>query len=286
MVTLFQQFNLFHATLQNVYPESEATEISEMVFQELTGLDKMQIRNEKNRLLSSEQVKQIDSILSRLLKHEPIQYILGFAWFMNHRYTVNHHVLIPRPETEELVDLVIKENNANSNYLDIGTGSGCIAIEIKNKHKSAMVQAIDISAEAVQTAKVNANKILGKNNIKFIQADALRLDDFKDSISQVDVIVSNPPYIPLAEKDSLSKNVTAHEPYLALFVPDADYLIFYKAIASYARYHLPSQGKVYFEIHEKMKNDLVVTFSALGLDNIEFKKDMYGKDRMLRLSLN
>jgi release factor glutamine methyltransferase len=286
MVTLFQKFNHFHATLQNIYTEPEATEISEMVFQELIGVDKMQLRNEKDRLLLLEQVKQIDSILSRLLKHEPIQYILGFAWFMNHRYTVNRHVLIPRPETEELVDWVIKENNADSNYLDIGTGSGCIAIEIKNKYKSALVQAIDISTEAIQTAKANSNKILGRNDIKFMKADALRLDDFKNSLSNSDVIVSNPPYIPLAEKDALNKNVTDNEPYLALFVPDEDYLIFYKVIASFAKHNLPSQGKVYFEIHEKMKHELTKVFSALGLENIEFKKDMYGKDRMLRLSLN
>ena len=226
-----------------------------------------------NQVLNKSQLSKIKQIVAELKSHKPIQYILGKTEFYGLKIKVNEHTLIPRPETEQLVDWILKENFVAA--LDIGTGSGCIPIALA-KHTDAKVLAIDVSEDALLIAEENA-----KNNeveIDFIHQDILQTN----SLQKVDLIVSNPPYVLESEKEKMQENVLDYEPELALFVEDKNPLIFYKKIASLAINFLNENGKLFFEINAKFGKETIEMLADIGFVNIELKKDMNDKDRMIK----
>jgi len=216
-------------------------------------------------------------IRQRLLKGEPVQYVLGEAWFYGLQLAVNSHVLIPRPETEELVDWIVKENSGKQVIMDIGTGSGCVAIALKHVLRDATVCGVDISREALAVATSNAEAV--GVDVKWIECDVLT---DRSNLPPVDILVSNPPYVPESERSSLADNVVRFEPHRALFVPDADPLVFYRVMAAMALRLLPSGGKVYVEVHENMADVVSQLFDTEGMKDIVVRKDLSGKDRMIR----
>ena len=226
-----------------------------------------------NQVLNKSQLSKIKQIVAELKSHKPIQYILGKTEFYGLKIKVNEHTLIPRPETEQLVDWILKENFVAA--LDIGTGSGCIPIALA-KHTDAKVLAIDVSEDALLIAEENA-----KNNeveIDFIHQDILQTN----YLQKVDLIVSNPPYVLESEKEKIQENVLDYEPELALFVEDKNPLIFYKKIASLAINFLNENGKLFFEINAKFGKETIEMLADIGFVNIELKKDMNDKDRMIK----
>jgi len=226
-----------------------------------------------NQVLNKSQLSKIKQIVAELKSHKPIQYILGKTEFYGLKIKVNEHTLIPRPETEQLVDWILKENFVAA--LDIGTGSGCIPIALA-KHTDAKVLAIDVSEDALLIAEENA-----KNNeveIDFIHQDILQTN----YLQKVDLIVSNPPYVLESEKEKIQENVLDYEPELALFVEDKNPLIFYKKIASLAFNFLNENGKLFFEINAKFGKETIEMLVDIGFVNIELKKDMNDKDRMIK----
>ena len=226
-----------------------------------------------NQVLNKSQLSKIKQIVAELKTHKPIQYIFGKTEFYGLKIKVNEHTLIPRPETEQLVDWILKENFVAA--LDIGTGSGCIPIALA-KHTDAKVLAIDVSEDALLIAEENA-----KNNeveINFIHQDILQTN----SLQKVDLIVSNPPYVLESEKEKMQENVLDYEPELALFVEDKNPLIFYKKIASLAINFLNDNGKLFFEINEQFGQETIEILTDIGFVNIELKKDMNDMDRMIK----
>ena len=226
-----------------------------------------------NQVLNKSQLSKIKQIVAELKTHKPIQYILGKTEFYGLKIKVNEHTLIPRPETEQLVDWILKENFVAA--LDIGTGSGCIPIALA-KNTDAKVLAIDVSEDALLIAEENA-----KNNeveIDFIHQDILQTN----SLQKVDLIVSNPPYVLESEKEKMQENVLDYEPELALFVEDKNPLIFYKKIARLAINFLNENGKLFFEINAKFGKETIEMLADIGFVNIELKKDMNDKDRMIK----
>ena len=221
-------------------------------------------------------------LLVELKKEVPIQYLLGKTNFYGLDFEVNEHVLIPRPETEELVEWIIRENSGidrlkNLKILDIGTGSGCIAISLAKNITNAKVFAIDVSVEALAMAKKNA-----KNNnvaVTFLLQSILETDDLKQHF---DIIVSNPPYVRNLEKQEIKKNVLDYEPHLALFVEDNDALIFYRKITELAQKNLVENGKLYFEINQYLGTEMTDLMEKMNFKNIELRKDIYDNDRMMR----
>lgn len=250
-----------------------------MIVENLTGLSRTEIYINKNTLFSDEQHKKVNIFIDKLKKFVPIQYILGETEFYGLPFYVNESVLIPRPETEELVDWIQHEHkrNANLHMLDIGTGSGCIAISLKHLLPTSTVDAFDISEKALETAQSNANR--NHLEVHFSKVDILNAPDFD---KKWDIIVSNPPYIPEQEKAEILPNVLNHEPHLALFVPDADPLLFYRHIALFAQKQLNSNGKLYFEIHRDAGKSCVDLLTELGFTDVELRKDISGNDRMVR----
>ncbi len=219
----------------------------------------------------------IQEQMARLLNHEPIQYVIGTAHFYGLDYNVNASVLIPRPETEELVDWIIRENSgASISILDIGTGSGCIAIALKQAMPHSVTEGWDISAEALEVAIRNA-KTHGLE-VVFRQADILTLDP--KQLNQFDVIVSNPPYVRELEKTQMNSNVLDYEPHLALFVRDDDPLLFYRSIAQKSMIMLKKDGKLYFEINEYLGDELQSMLSQMGYKS-RLRQDLQGKNRMI-----
>jgi release factor glutamine methyltransferase len=222
-----------------------------------------------------------ESVLVDLKKQKPIQYILGKTEFYGLKILVNENTLIPRPETEELVEWILQNPKLQSkdnslNIVDIGTGSGCIAISLAKNLINAEVSAIDVSEKALTMAKKNAE--LNKVNVNFIHKNILETTDLG---IQYDIIVSNPPYVRNLEKEEIKTNVLEFEPHLALFVEDNDALLFYRKIAQLALIHLSSNGCLYFEINQYLGNETVELLENLGFNNIELKKDIYGNDRMI-----
>ncbi|MEZ0182864.1 peptide chain release factor N(5)-glutamine methyltransferase [Flavobacterium oncorhynchi] len=223
-----------------------------------------------------------NSILEELKKEVPIQYLLGKTHFYGLEFEVNENVLIPRPETEELVEWVINENKAidkkkKIKILDIGTGSGCIAISLAKNLPNAEVYAIDVSKKALETAKRNA--ISNKVEIIFMLKNVLELEILK---SNYDIIVSNPPYVRNLEKEEIKKNVMDYEPHLALFVEDNDALIFYRKIADLAKKNLLENGQLYFEINQYLGKEMTLLLEDMNFKSIELRKDIYDNDRMIK----
>lgn len=267
----------FKRKLGGLYSDREIENIFAWVCHHRFNLNRNEIRSESIRLSESE-LLDFRSVVKRLEKHEPIQYILGEVEFYNCKIKVNQNTLIPRPETEELVDLILKENRGEGILLDIGTGSGCIPIALKKANPSYTVYGLDISHEALETARKSAE--INEVAVQFLEKDILE-DDLVD-LPPFDLIVSNPPYVLESDKADMSPNVLAFEPHLALFVSDNDPLLFYRRIAHLAASKLKTGGKLYLEIHENFGLPTVDLLNEFGYQNILIIKDMQGKDRMIR----
>lgn len=278
----------FRTELREFYSPEEIENFIFFSMNEYLGYARRHLQLKANQPLEEKNITRFRTILSELKKHKPIQYILGNTEFYGLKIRVNEHVLIPRPETEELVEQILQDTKGKGglNIFDIGTGSGCIAIALKKYLPDATVSAIDISEEALLVAKQNA--ILNQTLIIFLQGDILNLSlppsfhtEKKSQRCKYDIIVSNPPYICESDKNSLSKNVVDYEPHIALFVKDDNPLIFYDAIADFALEHLSDDGKLYFEINETFGKDVRTLLNRKGFKNVELKKDMSGKDRII-----
>jgi release factor glutamine methyltransferase len=283
--------------LYNIYDHNESANIALLVLEDCTGLSGTDIIMNKERKISSEQESKIARHIQRLQQHEPIQYIMNKAWFYGMKLYVDKAVLIPRPETEELVDWIIKDVKASGKdvferrpmeadvttqlkILDIGTGSGCIALALKKRLLKAEVWGCDRSEEALNVARRNGSDLdirVDFQGINFLDAAQQR------SLPTVDIIVSNPPYIPINEKEEMNANVVHYEPHEALFVPNDDPLLFYKAIVHFAKKRLYENGAIYMEIHEGLGSEVVSLLNNEGYQNVELKKDMQGKDRMIKV---
>jgi len=270
----------FKTNLSDIYPQSEIEAITALVFEYLFNFSKIDLFLKKHEIPDNSLTAKIDEILKRLRNYEPIQYIIGQTHFYQGIFKVNKNVLIPRQETEELVDWIISENRNSKGLkiLDIGTGSGCIAISLQQNIETSIVFAYDISTSAIELAKTNA--LLNHSELNFIIKDILLAANDK-SDEEFDVIVSNPPYVLFREKYKMQKNVLDFEPGIALFVDDDDPLIFYKSIVNYSVNNLKSGGCLYFEINESFGNQVVELLNNNGFSNVILKEDINGKNRMV-----
>ena len=264
-------------SLQEIYPPEEVKALSMLICCDMLGLDALDIYMGKDIILSECKQRELENIIFRLQKNEPIQYIRGFAEFGGRKFKVAPGVLIPRPETAELVDWVVNENPRAHHLLDIGTGSGCIAISLDKRLPDADVEAWDISEEALAIARTNNEELEAR--VLFRQRDVLS-DDWEKSPS-FDVIVSNPPYVTEAEKDEMEANVLDWEPALALFVPNDDPLRFYRRIATLGRELLLPEGKLYFEINWAFGREIAYMLEMNQYRDIRVIKDIFGKDRIV-----
>lgn len=277
-MTATEAYNQAAIALEKIYDNREACNIADWVLESLTGKKRWERKMDSNDL-TDEQVRKLASYLLELSRHKPVQYVLGEAWFCGMKLIVDENVLIPRPETEELVQAIYEDqkSSAQLSIIDIGTGSGCIPIALKNKLPQAEILTVDISEGALVMARKNA--VANKADISFDCVDFLSRHTWS-SFGNYDVIVSNPPYIPLNEKEKLNRNVVEFEPDVALFVPENDALIFYKAIASFASDHLALNGKIYMEVHEDFTHNVQQYFSDHGWD-ASIQNDLYGKERIV-----
>ncbi|MDD4514864.1 peptide chain release factor N(5)-glutamine methyltransferase [Massilibacteroides sp.] len=266
-------------TLENQFPPEEIRSLTHLIMKEVCHLEPHQLILDKDRDLSEAMKGQIKSIVERLLRKEPIQYILGTTVFYGNEFFITPSVLIPRPETEELVDLIVRtEKTEKLNVLDIGTGSGCIAISLANALDHAKVTGIDISEEALSLARSNATR--NKAKVSFLSFDVLTEKMYPDH--KLDIIVSNPPYVMEKEKEEMKPNVLEYEPHLALFVSNHDPLVFYRAIAEFGLLHLNNSGRIYFEINEALGNETVELLIQKGYRDCILVKDLAGKDRIIK----
>ncbi len=266
--------------LEILYDKREASLIANMVMENITGVQRIDRILQKDKKLSHEQRQLLDLKTNRLLNNEPIQYVLGEAWFASKSFQVNSSVLIPRPETEELVDWIIKDNSVHQfkEILDIGTGSGCIPITLKLALPDASITSIDISSEALTMAQNNAIDHGVDINLK--QIDFLEESNWQD-LPLFDCIVSNPPYIKDSERSKMSKHIIKFEPSIALFVSDDDPLIFYRKIALLGNTHLQKNGTIYLEINQILGAEVITLFQEFGYQ-AELRKDLMGNDRMIK----
>ena len=269
--------NYIRKSLQDIYPPEEVKALTMLICCDMLCLDALDIYLGKDMILSECKERELENIIFRLQKNEPIQYIRGFAEFDGRRFKVAPGVLIPRPETVELVELVARENASARRLLDIGTGSGCIAISLDKKLPEAEVEAWDISEDALAIAREN-NKELAAD-VTFLQRDVLS-DDWKKAPS-FDVIVSNPPYVTEAEKKDMDANVLDWEPELALFVPDDDPLRFYRRIADLGRELLLPDGKLYFEVNQAYGRETAHILEMNQYHDVRVIRDIFGKERIV-----
>jgi len=264
--------------LAGVYPNTEIDGFTRLIFEAICGWGFTEQVAKKHERISVTDFEKIESIVSRLKKFEPIQYILKETEFYGLKLKVNPSVLIPRPETEELVQWILQSKlPANARILDIGTGSGCIALALKNQLKNSEITGIDISEMALETATKNAR--LNNLDVRFFQADILKWEAF--SWEKYDIIVSNPPYIRESEKQQMHANVLEYEPTNALFVTDNDPLVFYRAISAFAKKYLTEKGRLYFEINENLGSEMSQLLLENGFRDIEISNDINGKNRMV-----
>lgn len=281
--------------LKSIYDEREASNIADLVLENLSGLSRVDRLTKKEERLVVQQLHHLTEIHHRLLHHEPIQYALGEAHFYGLKLFVDKHVLIPRPETEELVDWIINDVRASGKnvfekkefeadettqlkILDVGTGSGCIALALKKTMPKAEVWGCDISDNALNIAGRNGSET--DIRVDFIALDFLDEAQNKQ-LPTVDIIVSNPPYIPLKNKVDMHPNVVDYEPHTALFVLNEESLIFYSALAEFGKHRLYENGNIYAEIHEDMGKEAIDLFEKEGY-TVELRKDIQGKDRMIK----
>jgi len=272
--------NHFHQTLVELYPQTEIDTFFFLLIEEYLDFKRIDVILNSDFEIPKEKFKLLETALKRLQKEEPLQYIIGKTEFYGFPFFVNKNVLIPRPETEELVEWIInkaKESKTqNISILDIGTGSGCIPISIIKQVKNSSVTAIDVSKEALNIANKNAQ--LNEVNINFIALDILNTSQLDQ---KYDIIISNPPYVRELEKKEINNNVLQNEPHLALFVEDDDPLIFYDKIAELAKNHFTKNGMLFFEINQYLGKETVELLETKGFKNIELKKDLFGNDRMI-----
>ena len=267
-------------SIKELYGEVEARQIAEMIITECGNISRNQLIVDPDKEL---EIKDIDRIIEELRSWRPVQYVIGRADFDDMSLEVREGVLIPRPETEELVEWIASESAEDARILDVGTGSGCIAIALSRRLKSSRVWALDISTEALDIARRNGQRYAP--SVEFIQGDALQ--DFSELVSEkLDVVVSNPPYIPRSDEHSMRRNVTDYEPSTALFVEDSDPLIFYRSIARTARRMLKAGGRLYYEIYEHFAADMVAMLEAEGYSEVTVREDFRGKERMVCAKMN
>jgi release factor glutamine methyltransferase len=269
--------------ITGIYPERECENIIQLLLSYVAGIDRREIAFEPGRIIGEELITRLFEKLEEVKNHKPVQYVTCRAYFYGMELAVNQSVLIPRPETEELVKWIADEQNGIPcpRVLDIGTGSGCIIIALGKLLLIPELSGIDNSGEALGIAYHNAESQYVIVN--YIACNILAEKEWY-KLGTYDIIVSNPPYVRLCEKKSMQPNVLDYEPHAALFVPDADPLLFYRAIAKFAKKHLFDGGKLYFEINENLGSEVVRLLEAFGFDEIVVKKDMQGKDRMVRCS--
>ncbi len=264
--------------LDGLYPKREISAFTRLILEHVCQLDYTQTLINRDKILSLREKEIIEMIIERLKVFEPIQYILGKTEFYGLELKVNSDTLIPRPETEELVEWVIENiSNKTPSVLDIGTGSGCIALAIKKAMPGAHVLATDFSEKAIKVAKENA--LTNQLDVKIFDTNILKWENY--AWGKYDIIVSNPPYIRESEKKDMHSNVLDYEPDSALFVSDFDPLLFYRRIGEFALKYLKENGLLFFEINENLGNEMVALLSELGFRNLEIKKDMHNKERML-----
>lgn len=275
MATRRQTLLRIAEAITELYGEIEARQIAEMVVLECGGIGRNELLVEPNKEL---EISDLDRIIGELCKWRPVQYVIGCADFDGLSLEVAEGVLIPRPETEELVEWIASECQQDALILDVGTGSGCIAIALGCRLAKSRVWALDISSEALNIARRNGEKYAPK--VEFLQGDALA--DFSTLVAEkLDVVVSNPPYIPQSDEPTMRRNVTDYEPQTALFVEDSDPLIFYRSIARSARKMLKPGGKLFYEIYELYADDMVAMLSAEGYVDIVVREDFRVKPRMI-----
>ena len=273
--------NRIQEGLVNAYSVGEVSALTRIVATELLGISQMAFYLKDNIALTAEQEALLGNAIERLKKQEPIQYILGYSDFCGLRFKVTPATLIPRPETSELVEWIASESAGEERILDIGTGSGCIAVSLADKLPKATVAAWDISTEALAVATENSKA--NNCNVEFKHVDIL---EYQPTGEQFNIIVSNPPYIKKNEKSAMHSNVLDWEPHTALFVPDNDPLLFYRAIAEKGLFMLTPGGKLYFEINRAHGKETMEMLAALGYTNIELRKDFADNDRMIRAVKN
>jgi release factor glutamine methyltransferase len=286
--------NNFHEQLDVLFGKDEVESFYFILTEYLHRLKRIDLALNPNFEISEEEVQKWKTIISELKTEKPIQYIIGETWFYDSKFYVNEHTLIPRPETEELVDWIVSKFPKTQNpkaitVLDIGTGTGCIPISIKKNIPQAEVFAIDVSEEALKVAKRNA--VENKVEVNFILQNILEVENLSLSLraesrslnsGKFDVIVSNPPYVRNLEKQEIKKNVLEYEPHLALFVEDNDALLFYRKIAQLAKESLTENGQLFFEINQYLGEETVELLEQLDFQNIELRQDIYGNDRMVK----
>jgi release factor glutamine methyltransferase len=278
--------------LAGIYDASEAATITDWLMEHITHLSRSERLSGRNA--DFENMEQLDGYMERLLQHEPVQYVLNKAWFQGMKLYVDKNVLIPRPETEELAEWIISDVKASRpgvfeqgpgadlttklKILDVGTGSGCIALALKKRMPRAEVWGCDDSDAALNVARRNGSELdirVDFQGVNFLDRAQQKL------LPSVDIVVSNPPYIPFRDRSGMNPNVVNFEPHMALFVPDEDALVFYKALVDFAGHRLHPGGSIYMEIHEELGTDVQSLFEAAGF-SIEIKKDMQGKERMVK----
>lgn len=299
----------FFQELSSLYDEKEIESFFYLILENFHQIKRIDLALNPQMEMNDKQLLYWERVLADLKKQKPIQYILGETEFYGLPFLVNENTLIPRPETEELVELIIKQNskseippepkvngaklNSKLKILDIGTGSGCIAISLVKNISNVEVYAIDISEEVLETAKKNAQ--INQVEIHFIQADILKINNLEQLPTsnpklethnpkletQFDIIVSNPPYVRNLEKQEINPNVLEYEPHLALFVEDEDALLFYRKIAQLALKSLSPNGRLYFEINQYLGKETVELIESFGFKNVVLHKDIYGNDRMI-----
>ena len=272
----------FFSALTEIYPETEIQSFFNILVEFRLKLSRIKVALNPDYEINTADLKFLQEALAGLKKHRPIQYIIGETEFYGLLFKVNEHVLIPRPETEELVSWIIensklKTQNLKLKILDIGTGSGCIPISLAKNLPNANLSTIDISSEALKTAKINAQ--LNDVSVHFIEKDILNTHNLPETYN---IIVSNPPYVRELEKEQMHNNVLANEPHLALFVKDLNPLLFYDKIADLAKSHLTKNGYLYFEINQYLGKETIELLRSKGFKNIELRKDIFGADRMIK----
>ena len=290
---LFKEYKSeFLKELSSLYDEKEIESFFYIILEQFHNKKRIDLALNPEMEMDALQLLRWETVLAELKKEKPIQYILGETEFYGLRFLVNENTLIPRPETEELVEWIIESTNyelqsTTLKIVDIGTGSGCIAISLAKNLPSAQVSAIDVSQKALATANKNAE--INEVKVNFINVDILDVTDLSKLPSSIfhlptpiDIIVSNPPYVRNLEKAEIKPNVIEFEPHLALFVDDNDALLFYRKIAQLALKNLSENGKLFFEINQYLGKETVDLLENLGFKNVELKKDIYGNDRMIK----
>ena len=288
-MTFRETEKIYTDNLSLVYDKREAASLAWLSISHVCKIERAEYLNLKDTEVPTDKNVSLLKILEELITGKPLQYVIGETEFYGLTFKVNPSVLIPRPETEELVEWILSDLRKSKisieglKIIDIGTGSGCIPISLKKNLPEAQLYALDISTEALGVSKQNA--AFNQTMVNFIQADILNLLNEQLTDEKFGIIVSNPPYVTDSEKQQMLPNVLEHEPHLALFVPDNDPLIFYKAIADFTLKHSDTNGSLYLEINENLGEETVQLLKHMGFKNIELRKDLSGKDRMIRCQL-